>query len=115
MTKFYGVIGYGEGKQVETSPGVWEVVPIEYSYRGDVIRPGRKLESGDQVNNDISVTNSISIVADAYAREHFMSMSYVMWLGVRWKIDTVSVEPPRLILKLGGVYNGHTPTAPDTP
>jgi hypothetical protein len=64
MAKFYGEIGYGES--VETAPGIWEDVITEYNYYGDVIRNSRRLESGDQVNNDLSVGNSISIVADAY-------------------------------------------------
>ena len=104
--KFYGPVGYGE--TVETTPGVWVARIVEYNYYGDVIRNSRKLDNGDKVNDDISVGNSISIVADAYANDHFFAMKYVKWAGVLWKVDNVDVESPRLILRLGGVYDGPT-------
>lgn len=113
MAKFYGKIGYGE--TVETKPGVFELVITEVSYMGDVFRNTRRLESVDQLNNDLSVNNSISIVADAYANEHFFAMKYIQWQGALWIVSDVSVEPPRLVLKLGGVYNGPTAPAPDAP
>lgn len=107
MARFYGEIGYGES--VETVPGVWEDVITEQAYRGDVLRNTRRLEKGEGLNSDITVSNSISIVADAYANEHFHAMRYVNWMGTRWIITTVEVQRPRLILQLGGVYNGPTP------
>lgn len=107
MAKFYGKIGYGE--TVETSPGVWEDIIVERSYFGDVVRNSRKLEGEDKVNYDISVGNSISIVADAYANDHFFAIRYVEWAGTLWTVSNVDVESPRLTLRLGGVYNGPTP------
>jgi len=107
MAKFYGEIGYGES--VETAPGVWEDVVTEYSYYGDVLRNTRQLSDGENLNSNINVSNSISIVADAYANEHFFAIRYVKWAGTLWKITDVEVKSPRLILKLGGVYNGNTP------
>lgn len=106
MARFYGEVGYGE--TVETSPGVWVDTITKVNYYGDVIRNSRRLESGASVNSNISVGNSISIVADAYASEHFFAMRYVVWAGTRWTVDTVEVQSPRLILRLGGVYNGPT-------
>lgn len=104
--KFYGPVGYGD--TIEKTPGVWVATIVEYFYYGDVIRNSRKLNNGDKVNDDISVGNSISIVADAYANEHFFAMKYVKWAGVLWKVAEVTVESPRLILRLGGVYDGPT-------
>lgn len=108
--RFYGPVGYGFTE--ETAPGVWTEQFVEVNYYGDVIRNSRKLENGDKVNDDISVGNSISIVADAYANEHFFAMRYVKWAGVFWKVADVTVESPRLILRLGGVYDGPTYEAP---
>lgn len=104
MAKFYGPIGYGTS--VETSPGVYEDNIDEYSYYGDVVRSNRALERGESVNDDISVGNSISIVADAYARGHMFAMRYIKWQGAYWKIEEVEDRHPRLLLRLGGVYNG---------
>ena len=106
MAKFYGKIGYGV--PAETAPGVWTDEIVERSYFGDVIRNTRRLTPGEQVADDLSVGNSISIVADAYANDHFFAIRYVEWAGVRWTVPTVDVESPRLILRLGEVYNGPT-------
>lgn len=112
MAKFYGEIGYGEA--VETGPGVWQDTITEYKARGDVLRNTRRLSEGSSVNDDISVNNSISIVMDAYAREHFFAIRYIRWMGSLWKVTEVEVQAPRLLLRLGGVYNGPT-AAPSTP
>jgi hypothetical protein len=113
MAKFYGVIGYGES--VETVAGVWEDTIVEYSYYGDIVRNTRHLQPGESLNSDITVQNSISVVADAYAREHFFAIRYISWAGTLWAVTDVEVQSPRLLLRLGGVYNGPTATAPDAP
>ena len=107
MAKFHGKIGYGQS--VETAPGVNQDVITEIEYFGDVIRNTRKLSEGDYLNNDLSVNNSISIVADAYANEHFFAIRYVEWAGALWTVSDVEVQSPRLLLRLGGVYNGPRP------
>lgn len=112
MAKFYGEVGYGES--VEKAPGVYVDDIVEKQYYGDVVRNTRKLSDGTDINNDISVNNSISIVADAYANEHFFAIRYIRWMGSLWIVSDVEVQAPRLILRLGSVYNGPTP-APDTP
>lgn len=110
MARFYGSIGYGES--VETAPGVWGDNIVEFKYYGDIVRNTRRLQEGESVNSDLSVNNSISIVADAYANEHFFAMRYIRWAGTLWIISDVEVQSPRLLLKLGGVYNGPTAPAP---
>lgn len=110
MARFYGKIGYGEA--AETSPGVWVDDIVEYSYFGDVVRNTRQLQPGEYLNDDISVENSISVIADAYANEHFFAIRYVEWAGALWTVSNVEVQSPRLILRLGGVYNGPTPGSP---
>lgn len=111
MAKFCGEIGFSSG-QVETSPGVWEEDVLERTYFGDVLRNTRQLEVGDKVNADLSVGNSISIVADAYANEHFFAMRYIRWAGTLWIVSDVEVQRPRLLLRLGGVYTGPLPVQP---
>ena len=106
MTRFHGRVGYGH--TVETSPGVHVDSIVERSYFGDVIRNARNLSQGEQLNQDLSVGNSISIVADPYANEHFFRIRYVEWAGILWTVREVEVQSPRLILQLGEVYNGPT-------
>ena len=114
MAKFFGKVGYGESREIPDT-GVLEDVIVENSYFGDVVRNTRKLNETENVNNDISVGNSISIVADAYANEHFFAIRYVEWAGTKWIVSDVEVQSPRLLLRLGGVYHGPTPTAPPNP
>ena len=113
MARFYGRIGYGES--VESAPGVWEDQIVEHSYTGDIIRNSRNLREGENLNMDLSVQNSISIVADAYANDHFFAIRYVEWAGTLWTISSVEVQSPRLLLRLGEVYNGPTPAVAPTP
>ena len=104
MAKWCGIIGYAE--QVETTPGVWSEQITERKYYGDVIRNNRRLQSAGKLNDDINVGNEISIIADPFANNNFHSMRYVDFMGTKWKVTTVDVQYPRLILSLGGVYNG---------
>lgn len=108
MARFYGEVGYGENLESPVDSGVWKDCITEHPYFGDVIRNVRKLEDGESLNNDISVGNSISIVADQYANEHFFAIKYVRWAGALWTVTNVEVKSPRLILRLGSVYNGPT-------
>lgn len=105
MAKWFGKIGYAE--TVETVPGVWKEQITEREYYGDLIRNSRRLQSANQVNDNIEISNEISIVADPYANENFHSMRYVEFMGTKWKITSVDVQYPRLTLSLGGVYNEH--------
>ena len=104
MAKWYGKIGYAE--TVEVRPGVFKEQITEHEYFGDVLQNTRRLQTSDKVNDDINVSNRISIIADPFANENFHSMRYLSFMGTNWKVTTVEVSYPRLILTLGGVYNG---------
>lgn len=104
MAKYYGKIGYAE--TVETNPGVWTEQITERSYYGDMIRNTRRLQSAGQVNDNINIANDLSIIADPYAINNFHTMRYAEFMGAKWKISNVEVQYPRLILTLGGLYNG---------
>lgn len=103
MAKFYGEIGYVE--TIETEPGVWVENIIKRNYYGDLIRNTRSLVSSGNVNDNINISNEISILADPYANEHFHSMRYVEFMGAKWKISNIEVKYPRLKLTIGGLYN----------
>lgn len=104
MAKFYGVIGYAE--TIEDIPGVWKDKIIERSYYGELVRNTRRLQSADKLNDDVNIANEISIVADPFANQNFHLMRYVEFMGTKWKITNVEIQYPRLILTVGGVYNG---------
>lgn len=105
MAKWYGVIGYAE--TVETKPGVWVEQITERNYCGELYRNTRMLQSSDQLNDNVNISNQLSIVADPYANHNFHSMRYAKFMGAAWKINNVDAsQRPRLILTLGGVYSG---------
>ena len=104
MAKYYGKIGYAE--LTETTPGVWTEQIVEREYYGDLIRNSRRLQTADKVNDDVNISNQLSIVSDPYAINNFHTMRYAEFMGAKWKITDVEVSYPRLTLTLGGVYNG---------
>ena len=107
MAKFHGAIGYALLE--ESSPGVWIDTIVEKNYRGDIVLDQRRLQSSENLNDNINIDNSISILADAYAYENLGFMKYIVWNNVAWKIQSFSINRPRIVLQIGGVYNGERP------
>lgn len=111
MAKFFGKVGYAVTKN--TAPGVWSEVIDERDYYGDVTRNSRRWENSDTLNDNLTFNNTVSIVADEYAYQNYSAIRYVKWMGASWKVTTVEVAHPRLILTFGGVYNGPESGTPD--
>lgn len=108
MAKYYGAIGYAE--MIEEPRGVWNEIIKPYNYSGDLIKDTRRLQNANQVNDNITVSNIISIVADPFANENFYNIRYATLRGIKWKVTNVDVSYPRLELTLGGVYNDELDT-----
>ena len=104
MAKFYGQIGYTVS--VNDGYGVWTDQVTERTYKGDIVRNTRRWEQGESINDDLSLTNNISVIADKFCLDNLSAMKYVKWRGNYWKITNVEIQEPRVILTLGGVYNG---------
>ena len=105
MAKYYGAVGFMDTQ--ETRPGIWTEEIVERNYCGDIIHNIRRQDPvQNEVNDKINVQNQISIVMDPYANEHFFNIRYVTWQGAKWKVSSVEVQYPRLVLSVGGVYNG---------
>lgn len=104
MARFYGLIGYAN--LVETEPGIWEEDIIYRPYFGEFARNTSKFNTSSAVNTDVDVSNEISIVADPYGRDHFHNIRCVEYAGTKWKITSVEDKYPRLILQVGGKWNG---------
>lgn len=102
--KFYGEIGFVYEKEVRL--GVWSTVAEERQAYGDVLSNVHRWDVNQDVNDSISTTNKISVVADRFLCEHLGAMRYVKWNGTVWEIKTVELVRPRAILYLGGVYTG---------
>lgn len=103
MAKYCGKIGFAT--TVESVPGNWTEQITERTYYGDLIRNSRKLQSSGNQNDNIVISNEISIVADPFAKENFHAIRYAEYMGTKWKVSSVDVQYPRLTLSLGEVYN----------
>lgn len=102
MAKFYGTVGFV--KTVESAPGVWTEQIVERKYYGNVISRTRSLQSNG-VNDNINISDEISIVADPFANENYFAIRFVEYMGAKWKVQSISVQFPRLNLSLGGLCN----------
>lgn len=109
MAKWCGKIGFTN--TVEIKPGIWDTEVVEKQYFGDVLDDRWKRQSSGNVNDDINISNRISILADPYAMNHCSTMTYIEFMGTNWKISDVNVQYPRLVINIGGVYNGDTARA----
>lgn len=107
--KFYGPVGY-EVVPEEPDNGICAPEVVERNYSGDVLKNYFKAKAGVGVIDNIDVDNRISILSDPFALNHFHEIKYVKWMGAAWKVSSVDVQYPRLILSIGGVYNGETAT-----
>lgn len=103
MTKFFGKVGYVISET--TAPGVTSEKSVIREYYGEEVKWGSRWKSGDKINDDVTITNQLSIVADPFAFENFLYLRWVEWMGTLWKVESTQIERPRLILSLGGVYN----------
>lgn len=102
MAKYYGHIGFAT--QVESEPGIWTDVIERRPYKGDILRSGRRYEASENINDNFTITNSFSIISDAFLYSHIPAMRYIEYLGTKFKITSVEIERPRVNISVGGVY-----------
>ena len=104
MAKFHGKVGYIYTK--ETSPGVYTEVVTERDCVGDILRNNKRWEKSENLNDDITVSNIFSILTDEYINQNIKNLRYIQWMGAKWKVTSFEIQRPRIILTVGGVYNG---------
>lgn len=105
MAKWCGKIGFSVTEEVE--PGIWSDSEIvEKTYFGDVLSDFWKRQNSGDINDNINISSKISVVANSYATLHCSSIVYVEYMGEKWKVTDIEPQYPRLILSIGGVWNG---------
>lgn len=115
MAKWFGNIGYAIDEEDPIGSGIYKKHWTVRQYQGDVIRNYRRLDQGQSINDGINISNEISILADPFAYDNFHNMQYIEYMGAKWKITGVdAAQRPRLILTIGGVYNGETGPTDET-
>ena len=105
MAKFNGKVGFVQSS--ETAPGVWTDIATEREYYGDVIRQTKSWLAANQVNDNLTLGNRISLVGDDFANLNLATIKYIIWGGEYWKVTNIEFQRPRLVLSLGGIYNGN--------
>ena len=104
--KYYGKICFSVTAEDPDRPGIFTEQIVEKYYYGDIIKLSRQWNQGSKVNDDLNVSNQISILADGFLTDNFVNMRYIEWLGQKWKISNIDpMQYPRLILTIGGLYN----------
>ena len=105
MAKWFGKIGYVVDEEVE--PGIWVAKAVEKPYSGDILKnTSRWTQSSNSLNDSTTIDSQISIVADPYAFQHFSSIKYVEFMGDVWEVSTINPQYPRLVISMGGLWNG---------
>lgn len=104
MGRFYGAIGFIS--TYESEPGIWETKSIERKYYGTVQKRSYRWDSSSHINDDLNVSNVISIIADSYLLKNAYAMKYIEFSGSKWKISSFEIDRPRITLTIGGLYNG---------
>lgn len=104
--RFFGAIGYGIPE--EDAYGVVTNREVEHMHMGDITKVVTRNEPAQQVNDNIRLNNSFSIVMDAFITENFQYIKYIVFLGIKWSVISATKDPdrPRIIIEAGQVYNG---------
>lgn len=106
MAKYNGKVGFAETVETPPDSGIFkEIIKDKGPYHGDILDSTGRMVLADNINVDIKVTNRVSIIADPYARMNFHSIRYAYYMGSKWRVSSVQLSYPRLILNLGDVYN----------
>lgn len=106
MPKFYGVIGFVRTVEEPENSGVWVPLIEEREYAGNINNFYHKLDATNNVNDNVNISSQISIIADPYFYENIGYVRYVVFMGQKWKVSNIEPAFPRLIIDLGGLYNG---------
>ena len=103
MAKYTGLVGYVTDGQ--TAPGVWSPVENPIKMKGDIIRLASG-QNGDKINNDVTLSHRVSLVGDAYAFGNYFNIKWIEMDGMKWEVTSVEIQRPRIIVSLGGLWNG---------
>lgn len=106
--KWHGKIGFETTIEVSDDPNkatVWKPTIKERYYYGDILRTVKRYDNGEKVNDDLSINNQFSIISDPYANQNFFNMRWIEWNGRKWKVNDITVEPPRITVNIGGEYH----------
>lgn len=106
MARYFGKVGYGISHEVPEGSGVWKLEIIERTYFGDTLRDSVSNQTGYSTNDNINLGSKFSILADPFAYQNSQYIKYIEYMDALWKVTSVEVQYPRLIITVGGIWNG---------
>ena len=106
MSRWSGFIGYSKDSEMPSNSGIYVQDITERKYRGDLLSSIRRNSNSGSVNDNIVLSNRISFIGDSFAFDNYLTIKYVTYKGVKWKVDSIEFERPRIIITISEVYNG---------
>lgn len=103
--KYVGNIGF-LSSNTEVTGGIATQPIISKRYFGEIITTSSRLQTQDKINPDVTINNSIAILLDGYLNNNLSNIVYVEFLNKKWSVSSIELRHPRVILSLGGLYNG---------
>lgn len=104
MARFSGVVGFYAGSK-EVRPSIFEETYEEHTLRGDTLRSGYSQSENQTKYDTLRLTNRVSLIGDTFSFKNYNAIRYVTLNGQSWKVTSVEIERPRLILEIGEVWN----------
>lgn len=102
MSRFSGKLGFVMTH--ETEEGVWLENFVEIPVKGIVRSLYVRKDDSSSVNTNLRLTNEISILMDTKIETYLETLTYVVWKGSKWEVQSIGVNYPRLTINLGGPY-----------
>lgn len=100
-------IGFAES--VETAPSVYTEEVVERKITCDVTEDAAKFNASNQSNTDVDLGLKFEIFGDANSRTDYFKIRYVVYRGVKWRVESAAPVYRHIVLRVRGIYNGNTP------
>ena len=106
--KYTGKIGFAVMKN--EGEGIYTEEIEEKVYYGDLL--SSRWNNENNQNSPLVVNcffvilnNSISVICDKYLSENISVIRYITYKNSKWCITGIEIQPPRIIINIGGIYN----------
>lgn len=106
MARFSGKIGFATTSESVSEPSVYEETITERKYTGFILTEYNNHNDKTTINTDVRLNMRFSIIMDPYTAQNINNLRYIEYMGTKWKISSVEVKLPGLIISIGDMWNG---------
>lgn len=104
MGRFAGYLGFVIDEEIK--PGVFQPKAVEKFYKGTTKNIYRRWDQPQEVDDQLTLSEEITVVTNSYLLENIGALRYVVQYGTKWAVKSIHHDRPRLVITLGGEYNG---------